>query len=182
MLTVNSAALHILRHDQLPSASAVDRDAKGPDLIATANNVKNASNGAQAKTVDDVFSVHHVDHNQLKMRLFERLGAEFGIKMSEYDSMSDYGEAIRKAIVEMTREPLGYIMLQEIEKKLGLDELGITIDTLVKAIIDPESSHNDKVDEALKRREGGELAEGQNKDSRVILDSIRIDETGTYGY
>jgi hypothetical protein len=40
--------------------------------------------------------------------------------------------------------------IAEIEKQLGLDQVGVSLDTLVNAIIDPQGSDGDKLDAALK--------------------------------
>ena len=137
MLSVNSIALHILSHDRQPSAPASERATSGPDLIATANNVKTSSNKAPAADIHDVFSVHNADHNKAKMWLFERLGAELGVNMDDYDSLSDYAVAIREIVDDMRYTPEGHQRLKEIERDLGLVKLGLSIDTLINAMIDP---------------------------------------------
>ena len=183
MASINNAiALQILRNDRFLSTPAGERHAVGGDMLATANRLDKPSESQHSKTTFDIYSVHHVDANQLKLRLFERLGKEFGIDMNDYDSLSAYGEVIRDAVLMLTREPGGYLLLPEIEKKLGLDELGISIDTLISAIIEPGGKHDDKLDEALRRETGEDPEDGKKADPQVILESIQLDEAGTYGY
>ncbi len=182
MISVNSIALQLLRYDWRSPEATGEKQPAGADMIATANGVNKPSKPEQAGTTRDIYSVHHIDANQLKMHLFERLGKEFGIDMSEYDSLSAYGEAIRDAVELLRRAPGGYLLLPEIEKKLGLDKLGITIDTLINAILDPDSRHDDEVDEALRRETGEDVEDGRKADPLTILESIQLDETGIYGY
>lgn len=182
MLSVNSIALHILSHDRLPAASATKQDTPGSDLIAAANNVRKPSDETPAILTDDVFSVNSTDPNKLKMHLFERLGASLGVKMDDYASLSDYGKVIRDIVEKIRATPDGHQKLKEIERELGLTKLGLSIDILINAMINPGGRDDDKVDEALMRQVGGASADGQNEDPRVILQSMRIDETGTYGY
>lgn len=182
MISVNSIALQILRADRTPSASTAEQQPAGRDLIAVANNLNKASDRPGADATEDIFSIHHIDANQLKIRLFERVGEQFGIDMDDHESLASYGEAIREAVALLRQYPGGYIQLEEIEKKLGLNELGVSIDTVINAIIDPDGRHDDKLEEALKRKTGEDVKEGKKSDPAVILDAIRIDENGIYGY
>lgn len=63
--------------------------------------------------------------------------------------------------------------LVEIENKLGLDKLGVSLDTVVNAMIDPGGDDGDKLDAALRRRLGE-----AGKDHSALA---RLDELGRYG-
>jgi hypothetical protein len=95
---------------------------------------------ARAKISDAMFSVNSVDPTEMKVKLIERLGEEFGIKQSDYKSMASYGTDIRRAIEEPKAKPGSAQAITAIEKKLGLDKLGISLDDLVDATIDPNGT------------------------------------------
>ena len=128
---------------------------------------------AQGKITESMFSVNNLDPTQMKARLFERVGKAFGINQDDYASLFAYGSAIKTALGEMKQKSPSDIAL--IEKKLGLDELGVSLDTVVNAIVDPQSSDSDTLDAALKTFLG-ETTNGKGENPA----SIEQDEIGLY--
>jgi len=120
-----------------------------------------------------MFSVNNTDSTQMKARLFERVGQAFGIKQDDYKSLFAYGSAIKKAVDDLKQKSPSAVT--QIEKKLGLDELGVSLDTLVNAVVDPQGSDGDKLDAALKKSLG---EHDKGKDKGV---SPQPDEIGVYG-
>lgn len=148
----------------------------GANLVASVNGVSSSTVSgspfieAQGK-INDMFSVNNVDPTEMKTRLFERVGKEFGIEQKDYDSLSSYGAAVKNAVDALMRKsPFAAV---EIEKKLGLDKLGVTLENVVNAMVDPGGSDDERLDAALKRQLG-QPDKGKGA-------SARLDEIGRYG-
>jgi hypothetical protein len=177
---LNSAALLILLQPR-PSSTA---GSAGADLVAGIDGVSSPTGSgfgsplmqAQAKISESMFSVNSIDPTAMKVRLIERVGKEFGIDQDDYESLHSYGSAIKKAVDALKLKSPS--VLHEIEKKLGLDELGVSLDTLVNAIMDPTGNDGDKLDAAL----GKHLRDfAKDKGKAAALTSIQPDEIGLYG-
>ena len=130
---------------------------------------------AQVK-ISDMFSVSRADPTAEKVRLTERLGAEFGIRQSDYTSMVAYGADIKRAVEALKAQPGSAQIIAAIEKRLGLDKLGISLDDLVDATIDPDGHAGKKLDAALKEQ-AGEVGMGEG-----IAGSLQLDDIGLYGH
>lgn len=118
---------------------------------------------AQARINEAMFGVNADDPTATKVKLIERVGKAFGIEQKDYTSLSAYGWAIRNAMEEIKRQAGSAFAFAGIEKDLGLDKLGISLEAVVNAIIDPESDDGKALDAAL-HRQAGENARG--KDNR----------------
>jgi len=170
---LNNAALLILQQQRPQSAVAED------SLVASANGVSSpAGSGAgspliqaQAKISGSMFSVNSLNITAMKVRLMERVGKEFAIDQGDYQSLFSYGTAVKNAVEALKQRSASEIIA--IEKKLGLDQLGVSLDTLVNAIIDPNGSDSDRLDAALKKQAGDDaVGDGQ---------ATGPDEIGLYG-
>ncbi|MBZ9848892.1 hypothetical protein LB565_12960 [Mesorhizobium sp. CA14] len=117
------------------------------------------------------FRLDNLNITATKVRLMERAGKEFGVDQTDYESVSSYGAAIKNAVEALKRQSPSAIA--EIERQLGLDQLGVSLDTLVDAIVDPRGSDSERLDAALKQHAGGP-GEGDAA-------SIQPDELGLYG-
>jgi len=172
---LNNVALLILQPQRTPSGGTPVANS----LLASANGVSSHSASgspltqAQGKINESMFSVNNLDATKMKARLFERVGKEFGINQDDYDTLFSYGSAIKTALEDLKQKSPSTI--PAIEKKLGLDELGISLDTLVNAIVDPQGSDGDKLDAALNKKLG-EDAKGKTGQA-----SFKQDEIGVYG-
>lgn len=71
-------------------------------------------------------------------------------------------------------QPEGHLILERIERDLGLDKLGVSIDDVINSAEDPEK--RDKLTEALEKRVG--KAKELTKTDEALL--ISSDETGAY--
>ena len=170
---VNTTALLIL---QQPRALARSADSGLADISGISGFAGSGSPLAQAraKISDAMFSVNRPDPTAMKVRLIERLGEEFGIKQSDYTSMASYGADIKRAVEALKAKPGSAQIIIQIEKKLGLDKLGISLDELVDATIDPTGDGNKKLNAALKKQ-AGDSGKGE------IAGLLRPDEIGIYG-
>lgn len=180
----NATALMVL---QQTAALDKGRNDPKPDLVSIANGV---SEPGEAKTrsgpkavhpVDDMFSVMSVDINKMKINLMERVGKELGVSFDDYEKASDFGRALREAVNKIKLSENGDLVLREIERKVGLDKLGVSLDEFVDAIIDPESRAAEKLDAALLREAGGDAID-LIEDEEKPQGWPRIDELGIYSY
>jgi hypothetical protein len=184
---VNAAAVLILQQANAALASPEKTRPAGDGLLAAANGLPGAlesskpSAQAQAKVNEALFSTTVVDLHQLKINLMQRLGLAFGVNLEDYKSAAEFGGVIRGLVAEIKNQENGALQLREIEKKLGLDTLGISLDTLVNAIIDPEGSDGEKLDAALKKKLGIEDKDDGKEAYRGAPAGARTDETGLYG-
>ncbi|RRH94970.1 hypothetical protein EH240_25885 [Mesorhizobium tamadayense] len=124
---------------------------------------------APAEMSQSIFSVNSLNITATKVWLMERAGKEFGVDQADYESVFSYGSAVRNAVEALKRQSPSAIA--GIEKQLGLDQLGISLDMLVDAIVDPAGSDGDRLDAALEMHLG-EIAEPA---------STQSDEIGLYG-
>ena len=174
MFPVNTTALLILQQSRpLAKSSDGSVDASGASALVGAGSPLTQ---ARAKISNAMFSVNSVDPTEMKVRLIERLGEEFGIKQSDYTSVASYGWDIKRAVDELKARPGSALAIAAIEKRLGLDRLGVSLDDLVDATIDPKSDGGKKLDAAL-AKQAGELARG-----RGFAGSLQPDEIGIYGH
>lgn len=185
--SVNSIAVLLL--GQVRPVSAADRGVAGGDLLVAAANCVSAprlsvdsptSKQAQARVSDALLSASAPDVNQLKINLMQRLGKEFGLSMDDFDDQASFGAAIRDAVGQLRLQEGGDRVLAAIEKKLGLDKLGVPLDTLVNAIIDPEGADAEKLGAALERQAVKEAEEKEADAAQGVPARIRTDDLGLY--
>ncbi len=170
---LNNAALPILQQPRpaSPPRSVAD------SLVASLNRGAGPDGSgagapmmqAQAEISRSTFSVNSLNITATKVRLMERAGKEFGIDQGDYESVTSYGSAVGNAVEALKRQTPAAIV--EIERQLGLDQLGIALDMLVNAIVDPQGS--DRLDAALEQH-----LDGIPKD---VATSLQSDEIGLYG-
>lgn len=169
---------------------AAARRAPADGLVAAANGVappdgagaSKPSRQAQAKIFEAMFSANTVDANKLKIKLMERLGKALGLSLEDFDTQASFASAVRDVIGQIRQQEDGHLRLAAIEKELGLDKLGITLDDLVDALIDPEGEDGQKLEAAL-RKEAGEQARKEGKDAaRAVLTLMQRNEAGLYGF
>lgn len=181
--SVATTALLVLRQSALAPQSLAQRAPAQESLLATANGSPEASPAAKSRgrIAEALFDRSAPDVTEMKVHLYERLGKAFGISMEDFDSPGAFGSAIAEKISQMKRDPGGSMALMEIEKKLGLDKLGISLDTLVDAIINVGGDSDKKLTEALVRKLG-EDASTDRKDGAVSgALQLQRDEIGLYG-
>jgi len=173
MFPVNTTALLIL---QQPGPLARSADSGLADIGDGSALAGAASPLTQARVkISNMFSVNRVDPTAVKVRLIERLGEEFGIRQSDYSSMVAYGADIKRAVEALKAQPGSAQAIIAIEKKLGLDKLGVSLDELVNATIDPTGHDGKKLDAAL-QKQAGQWDKGE-----AIAGSFHLDDIGIYG-
>ncbi|EKF57798.1 hypothetical protein QWE_19923 [Agrobacterium albertimagni AOL15] len=178
--SINSAALLILQQTG-PIQTSQQQAAGSDDLLAVANGMsKQVSSDqqptrAQAKVSESLFSVNHVSINKLKMDLIDRTGKALGVDQADYASRKDFVDAMQKALGKLKMEG-GDDAVRGLEKELGLDKLGVSIQDVIDSAKDPEA--NDKLTKALEKQAKINLGLDEVASQRF---PIQFDEAGTYG-
>ncbi|TGT70950.1 hypothetical protein EN802_21865 [bacterium M00.F.Ca.ET.159.01.1.1] len=159
MSSTLNTTLVILQPQRLPPRPQAD------GLVANATATA-ALPLTQAEPADSApkFSVDSLNITATKVRLMQRAGKEFAVDQADYDSVSSYGSAIKNAVEALKRQSPSAI--PKIERQLGLDQLGVSLDALVNAIVRPQGGDNDRLDDALRQHAGGqgEAASGRPDD------------------
>jgi hypothetical protein len=178
--STNSAALLILQ--QTASVQPSQRpDAGSDDLLAVANGIsKQVSSDqqptqAQSKISGSLFSLNHVSINKLKLDLIDRTGKALGVDQADFSSREDFVDAMQKALGKLKMIG-GDDAVRGLEKELGLDKLGVSIQDVINSAKDPEA--NDKLTKALEKQAKSNLGLDEVVSQRFL---IKLDDAGTYG-
>jgi len=157
MTSISSSPNSALLILQAQSSAATDKTtAAAPDLVATANGqpskqtvgVSTQPTQAESKISDALFSVNNRSITQMKLDLIERTGEELGVKKDDYASTDDFVAAMKKVVTNIKAHKGWEQVVAKIEKDLGLDKLGVSLEDVINSARDPEQ--DDKVTEALK--------------------------------
>ncbi|CAN7584747.1 hypothetical protein [Neorhizobium tomejilense] len=105
---------------------------------------------ARDKITSALFGVTKTDPNELKIELVDRLAAKLGIDTDEARSSYKLGRALEDALKEMMPDEIG-----ELVEDLGLEDIGISMDTLLSAIKNPYGDDNQRLMEGLNRKANG---------------------------
>lgn len=129
---------------------------------------------------EDLFSIHNVTPTEMRVSLYNRAGEALGLDMNNIDA--DFGADVRQAFEDLKSQSDGAEKLEEISRNLDLDELGISLDQLTRAIEEPDGDVAkllqgrlqmwlDKVDEDLR---------AQSEVSRETNSPVILDDAGVY--
>lgn len=105
---------------------------------------------AKEKIETYLFDSSHVSVNELKVDLMERLGDALGLRQEDGESGYGWGRKLEAILSTMD-----YAQKRALEKEVGLDELDISIDTLVAAVKNPYADDAEKLKAALELKAGG---------------------------
>jgi len=105
---------------------------------------------AREKIETYLFDTSHVSVNELKLDLMERLGDALGIKQEDGESGFSWGRKLETILSTMD-----YAGKRALEKEIGLDELDISIDTLIAAVKNPYADDSERLKAALELKAGG---------------------------
>ena len=201
-----SAALLILQQTPSPTTAAAPRTVAEARLD---DGCRNAGPRAQAMISEALFSVTRTNSTKLLVNLLERAGQVFGLDRNDFNTLAAFGAAIGKAVLELKADPgkpgpindiaarLGWdaktvetlkdqtsptMIIGLIEKALGLDKLGVTLDQLVRAAVDPEGSDATAVQEALAKQagEGGAIENAPVQEDVRAPMRVQRGESGLY--
>lgn len=105
---------------------------------------------AKDKIETYLFDSSHVSVNELKVDLMERLGEALGLKQEDGESGFGWGRKLEAVLSTMD-----YASKRALEKEIGLDDLDISIDTLIAAVKNPYADDSEKLKAALELKAGG---------------------------
>lgn len=184
--STNSAALLILTQANSVN-SPEDEKAHSDTLVAVANGVGGKVGAslqpgqAESKISEAMFSVNNVNINKLKLDLIDRAATALGFDESDYETRGQFVSAMRVELVKIAADEGGEQKIAAMEKKLGLDELGVSLMDVVSSARNPEA--NDRVTQALEEREGVDKDKDEKKDESDddVPSSFQPDEMGIYG-
>ncbi len=158
---------------------------------------------ARAAATEAQFSVNHVSGEKLLIRRMEQLGQVLGVDRSHFEDFGDFMRAVKDTLIQVIAKPGGAMLIETIaarlkldpdtvaalkaqktpdllfriiEKHLGLDGLGLSVDRLVTAAQDLQGAEAETVINIL-LRDGGLSQTGGAGRASVL---IRTDEAGLY--
>lgn len=178
ILNTPSAALAILQRLNASTAAPQRPQSNADNLIAVATGqtdriaASKQPTQAQSKVSGALFGTDSkVDLTKMKLDLIYRTGKALGLERDDYASMSDFAKAMQKAY-----QGLSSSEVNSIERDLGLDKLGLSLQDVVDSAKDPDS--NDKVTRALKLQ----LDKNKDDDAQTTEQAvIGADDIGLYG-
>jgi len=184
MTSISSSPNSALLILQAQSSAAADKTkTAAPDLVATANGqapvqkagISPQPTQAESKISDALFSVNNRSITQMKLDLIDRTGEALGIKKDDYASTDDFVAAMKKVVTNIKAHEGWEQVIAKIEKDLGLDKLGVSLEDVINSARDPEK--DDKVTEALKKQ-AGMIDEKEDDADKAVL--LKKNEDGTY--
>jgi hypothetical protein len=193
--SVNGSAALLILQQQSPAAfnPAESKKSAADNILAAANgvpaqqasgvSVSTQPTKTESKISQDMFSVNATNLTKVKVDLFRRVGEALGIDESNFGSDAEYGAAISRQIAQIKAQPGGDLTINAITQKLGLDKLGVSLDTVVGAILDPKGGENDALDAALDKQYGEDkkkALDGSQTASQKNQLLVKPDEAGIY--
>lgn len=103
-----------------------------------------AQKAANTKINDHFFNQAGNGANNNRMALIREVGEFFDLKREDFKSDFAFGSALAKIVENLPTDAL-----RDIEKKLGLTDIDVSLNELIEAIKDPEGSQGKKLNEAL---------------------------------
>jgi hypothetical protein len=93
---------------------------------------------------------------QDEVKLIKRVGQVLGVDMDKYASATDYANALRQAVAALKAAAMAHNQSwkqveKDLEHEMGLDKLGISLDTVINAIAG-DSGSQDALKQALEKQ------------------------------
>ena len=164
---VNSSALLLLR--QTSSANY------GPNGLQE-NTIAGATNGSTpTNQIANILANAPGASLQDEVRLYQKVGQVLGVDINKYASATDYGNALKQAVSNLKAEAVAHgqswsLVVKGLEHQMGLDKLGISLDTVINAILG-DSGSKDAVKKAL---------ENQAVRAASASSEVSANDVGTY--
>ncbi|MFK4259938.1 hypothetical protein [Agrobacterium tumefaciens] len=177
---VNSVALLMLQQAE-PLTTAGQNRSSPDNLVAIANgvseriSVSKQPGQAESKISESMFSVNELSITKMKLDLIDRTGKALGVDQADYASREEFVNAMERALGKLKMEG-GQAAVMALNKELGLDKLGISVEDVINSAKDPDA--NDKVTKALEK-EAGKKADDTDAVSQPL--SLKPNEIGLYG-
>ncbi|MGN8019088.1 hypothetical protein ACTJJ7_00085 [Phyllobacterium sp. 22229] len=189
MTSISSAtnvASLILQQSADLLSSQESRRSRADNLVAIANGVAgdeassaNPLTGqARSKVFESMFGANsRPSINQIKIELFERTGEALNVDESKYATKTDYFKAVKIAFLALKLHQGGEKIIDGLEEGLGLKDLGLSLETVINAMGNPDGEDDRKVTEALEKKFGAE----NNAYSGKRAGPVHINDAGIYG-
>lgn len=140
-----------------------EKNGKKDDPVLKARMSMDETRARAKEKIDTyLFDSSHVSVSELKLDLMERLGEALGLKQEDGESGFSWGRKLETILSTMD-----YASKRALEKEVGLDELGISIDTMIAAVKNPYADDSERLKAALELKAGGG-AETHVNQSRVL--------------
>jgi hypothetical protein len=124
-----------------------------------------------------MFGVNNSNITKQKLDLIDRAGKALGVDQANYDTRDAFVNAMQKALGQLKIQG-GDGAVHGLEKQLGLDKLGLSLQDVIDSAKDPEA--NDKVTKALKRKAGMFGDDSDGNDTTPSL-GTQTNNNGLYG-
>lgn len=175
---IDSAALLILR--QANSATTNNQQKSDSDnLLAIATGVSKKvavskqPTQAQSKISQSIFSVNNVSITKMKLDLIDRAAKALGVDKTKYATRDEFADAMKRALGKLRLDG-GDAAIRGLNKELGLDKLGVSIEDVIDSARNPD--HDDKLTKALETATGKTAEKLEN-----VSKSLQSDDIGLYG-
>ncbi|MDR7144759.1 hypothetical protein [Rhizobium sp. BE258] len=177
---MNANALDILQQtqslkDPLHARSPMDFSTAPIQSVSHQTDPLKLLNPAKSKLSESIFSVNSVDINKMKLNLIDRAGKALGMDQNYYASRDDFIDAVKDTVRNL-KEHGGEGLIKTVEKEIGLDKLGVSLEDLVNSESDPDA--NERVTKALER-EAGKQDEKDPRSAGGFI-GITLDANGIY--
>ena len=123
------------------------------ELTSLASGILSQAPGSEKSEASrSIYSVNHVDVNKLKISLMERVGKAFGLEFGDFKDSAALARAIKPIF-----ERMEHASVMAVEKSLGLDELGVSLRTVLDAMANPGGEADNELAGALLEAAGETL-------------------------
>lgn len=126
-----------------------------------------------------VFDANRTTKEELKAKILRELAKSVGVDIDKGgNNLKDLGRKIKVSLEELKAEdPAKYQeFIDKLDKKLGLDKLGLSVEDFVEAIINPDSDKAKKLDEKLDVLLGDDKTDGSNTIDEVKQALEKLEE------
>jgi hypothetical protein len=145
--SVNSSALLILKQSSFAAYAQNKTQSGDISAIASGSVAQTGAANPLAASPDATM--------QEEVKLYQETGQALGVNMDDYPSPSLYANALRSVVDTLKEQnPQGWPQIEKgIEHELGLDKLGISLDTVISAI-GGDSDSQKALEKALQKQTG----------------------------
>ena len=114
--------------------------------------VGSAGSASAATSTDELFKATTSNVTQMKISLFERVGEALGVDKEDYASEAKFYDAVASRFSALVMQEDSHIFIGKLEQELGLYELGVSLRTVVTAMVEPSGKDAEKLSDALEQR------------------------------
>lgn len=131
----------------------------------------------ESKVAEAMFGVNNAGITKQKLDLIDKTAKALGVNQDDYASRDDFVDALQQAFGRLKLDG-GDAAVHGLEKQLGLDKLGVSLQDVIDSARDPDA--NDKLTKALMKRAG---MFGDDTDGNDMSPSLPTpgDDIGLYG-